>query len=66
MGMTIEKPRVENEPPFMKGYGDWAVDRITQNPYTPGSIAWQEYQNGNEDAKADDRIPLQGFHSDLD
>lgn len=43
-----------NEPAFMKGYGDWATTMEYHNPYKPRTPEHDQYLAGWMEAMADD------------
>lgn len=56
------QPRNRNtEPPYMKGYGDWANRKPGQeyrNDYQLGTIEREQYLKGWLDAMSDDCVPI--------
>ena len=62
MNQTIlNQPRSKNEPPYMRGYGDWAnkkKDQEYHNPYQFGTKENEEYKKGWMDGMSDDCVPI--------
>jgi len=36
--------------PWTRGFDDWNADRTKKNPYSSGTIAWQQYELGYQEA----------------
>ena len=53
-GEILTRGDVSKETPWMRGYGDWACDCSTHNPFTTGTIEAQQWEEGNTEARKDD------------